>query len=96
MTSETKKTCKTADDQLRDQTCNVQDSLTVINFLTEVERASDFPGVLGAAANWLFEEIIYGPAFAAINGQLTHLFSDANRNESSITSYDVAVSHPWR
>lgn len=78
---------------MKDQAFNGKDSISVIDFLAERNRAPDPSRIHEGATVWLFREFMSGFRPCRYQGWLSLTGNDANRHESTITRYDRVVNH---
>lgn len=64
-----------------------QESISVISFMTEFERAPDLYRMHKGATVWLFREFMSSSALATIKGRLTVSSNDSNKQKDKIKSY---------
>lgn len=70
-----------------------RDSISVIAFLNEFNRAYEASGIHDGTSVWLFIEFLNDPDLAIIEARLTVSSKDTNRRKCSITICAEVVSH---
>lgn len=82
--------------QMEDQAFNGVDSIFVINVLTELKRACDYPRIHKDAAVWLFQNFLNSPAFEALKMRLILTSNDVKKHKGTIASCAGVGSHLLR
>lgn len=82
--------------QMKDQEFYRQDSISVINLLTQFKRALDSSLIYERTAVLLFCAFMSSPALATFNGRLALSSNDVNRHVGTITTYTRMVNYLLR
>lgn len=79
--------------QMKEQTFNGRDSISVIDFMTENKQAWKFSGIYEGATVRLIQEFMNGAVPLTFKERLTLSSNDKNRNEGVITNYAKVDTH---
>lgn len=79
--------------QIKDQTFNGKDHISVIRYSTGFKRACDTSRIHGGSFDFLFKDFMTGPALVFNKVRLDLLSYDTNSGESTKTTYDRVMNH---
>lgn len=84
---------RNVDHQIESQVTNGKYPISVEDNCKEFKRTRNSSRILERAALWILKRFMNGPLLASIKSRLKLFSNDANKHESTITSYSGVVKN---